>query len=186
MLLLFFGAYAIHHAELEFAKIGLSKSKDKTVQESRTESDLTHIKKVMSLSLSTGVHTHENAQRSLIVKDSKIIGLGWDTSSSTGELFAHAELQAIREACKFLNRESLKGCTVYSSAEPCPMCHSLLYMTGIDKIVYYVGSSVQHSTRADSIHQTIYKTLLRDRSQRSIPELRFYPSDLTNSEISIN
>ena len=182
MLLLFFGAYAIHHAELEFAEIGLYKSKDKKLSESRTESDLVYMRKVLNMSLPTTVHTHENAQRCLVVKNGTIIGEGWDTSSLTGEPFAHAELQAIRAACKFLNDDSLKGCTIYSSAEPCAMCHSLLYMTGIDKIVYYVVPNLDRRVEDDSLNQVIYTTLLRDRSQRSIPELRYSPAELSATE----
>ena len=73
---------------------------------------------------------------SVIVKDGKIISEGFNKVTSTNDPTAHGEIVAIREACKNLNTFNLKGCDLYSSCEPCPMCLSAIYWSHIDKIFY--------------------------------------------------
>lgn len=58
---------------------------------------------------------------------------------STGDPTAHAELLAIREACRKLDRRELSGTVLYSSCEPCPMCMSAGYFARVDRIVYAAG-----------------------------------------------
>ena len=59
---------------------------------------------------------------SVIVKDNKIISEGINKVTSTNDPTAHGEIVAIRNSCKILNNFSLKGCDIYTSCEPCPMC----------------------------------------------------------------
>jgi guanine deaminase len=63
----------------------------------------------------------------IVVKNNEIIGLGTNTVTSTNDPTAHAEINAIRDACKNLNSHQLKDCEIYSSCEPCPMCFSAIY-----------------------------------------------------------
>ena len=72
----------------------------------------------------------------VIVKDGEIIAKGWNKVTSTNDPTAHAEVTAIREACKVLNTFDLNGCELYTSCEPCPMCLSAIYWARIDKIYY--------------------------------------------------
>ncbi|MEN8250212.1 MAG: nucleoside deaminase, partial [Bacteroidota bacterium] len=58
----------------------------------------------------------------IIVKDGRIIGRGSNEVTNTNDPTAHAEIVAIREACKNLNSFQLTGCEIYCSCEPCPMC----------------------------------------------------------------
>ena len=58
----------------------------------------------------------------VIVKDGVVIGTGVNDVLATHDVTAHAEMQAIREACKTLDSASLEGCEVYASGQPCPMC----------------------------------------------------------------
>ena len=73
---------------------------------------------------------------SVIVKDDKIIAEGSNKVTSSNDPTAHAEVVAIREACKKLNTFDLSGCEIYTSCEPCPMCLSAIYWSRLDKIYY--------------------------------------------------
>ena len=59
---------------------------------------------------------------SIIVRDGKVVGVGRNTVTSTFDPTAHAEVVAIRDACRNLGTPDLTGCTCYTSMEPCPMC----------------------------------------------------------------
>ena len=72
----------------------------------------------------------------VVVKDGKIIGRGHNRVTSTNDPTAHAEIIAIREACKNMNSFQLNGCIVYSSCEPCPMCLGAIYWARPDKVFY--------------------------------------------------
>jgi len=75
----------------------------------------------------------------VIVKDDKIIGKGCNSVIASNDPTAHAEVVAIREACKTLGSFQLKGCEVYTTCEPCPMCLGALYWARPEKI-YYANS----------------------------------------------
>jgi len=70
----------------------------------------------------------------IIVKENKIIAQTHNTSSL--DPTAHAEVNAIRQACKKLNSKDLSGCTLYATCEPCPMCFTAAWWANISKIVY--------------------------------------------------
>ena len=72
----------------------------------------------------------------VIVKDNKIIAEGNNQVTTNKDPTAHAEIVAIRNACKTLNDFFLKGCDLYTSCEPCPMCLSAIYWSHIDNIYY--------------------------------------------------
>jgi len=74
-----------------------------------------------------------------IVKDDKIIGLSHNRVWETTDITAHAEIVAIRAACKKIKSISLKGTVLYSTCEPCPMCFSAAHWAGIEAIVYGAG-----------------------------------------------
>lgn len=72
----------------------------------------------------------------VIVKDGKIIARGSNLVTSSNDPTAHAEVVAIREACKTLNAFQLIGCEIYTSCEPCPMCLGAIYWARPDKVYY--------------------------------------------------
>lgn len=72
----------------------------------------------------------------VIVKDGKIIAKGSNLVTSSNDPTAHAEVVAIREACKTLNTFQLTGCELYTSCEPCPMCLGAIYWARPDKVYY--------------------------------------------------
>jgi len=103
----------------------------------------------------------------LIVKDGLVIGRGWNRVTSTNDPTAHAEVTAIRDACKNMADFSLAGCDLYVNCEPCPMCLAAAYWAGI-KTIYYAA------TRKDAANigfadDHIYDEFSRPLSHRAIP-----------------
>lgn len=103
----------------------------------------------------------------VIVRDGELVATGVNTVTLTNDPTAHAEVNAIRRACADENTFSLKGCTVYSSCEPCPMCLSALYWAGVSKIYY--GNTQEDADRIDFSDKFIYDELARPKSERRIP-----------------
>lgn len=103
----------------------------------------------------------------VIVKNGSIIAEGHNRVISDHDPTAHAEMVAIRNACKSLNDFQLIDCEIYTSCEPCPMCLGAIYWAR-PKRVYYAA------TREDAANvgfddQFIYKELTLSSEQRSIP-----------------
>lgn len=72
----------------------------------------------------------------IIVKDKQIIGRGYNQVTHSNDPTAHAEIEAIRDACQTINSFLLEGCTLYSSSEPCPMCFSAIYWARIEHVFF--------------------------------------------------
>ena len=72
----------------------------------------------------------------VIVRDGQVIAADHNHVTSRNDPTAHAEVSAIRQACTKLGTWSLKGCEIYSSCEPCPMCFAAIYWSGITKFYY--------------------------------------------------
>lgn len=72
----------------------------------------------------------------VVVRDGEIVGEGWNQVTSANDPTAHAEVVAIRHACDRLGTFSLRGCVIYTSCEPCPMCLSAIYWARLDAIYY--------------------------------------------------
>lgn len=103
----------------------------------------------------------------VIVKDGKIIARGTNMVTSTNDPTAHAEVVAIRNACKELNTFQLSGCEVYTSCEPCPMCLGAIYWARPDIIYYANGRSDAAKIGFDD--EFLYEELSTKLSNRKIP-----------------
>ena len=103
----------------------------------------------------------------VIVKDDKIIAEGSNKVTFSNDPTAHAEIVAIREACKKLNAFNLSGCDLYASCEPCPMCLSAIYWARIDKVYYANTRSDAH--KIDFSDALIYEELNKSIKERKIP-----------------
>ena len=75
----------------------------------------------------------------IVVRNGKIVGRGWNQVTSTNDPTAHAEVTAIRDACKKLKRFHLEDCELYTSCEPCPMCLGAVYWARL-KTIYYANT----------------------------------------------
>lgn len=103
----------------------------------------------------------------VIVRDGEIVATGVNTVTLSNDPTAHAEVNAIRRACAAEQDFSLKGCTVYSSCEPCPMCLSALYWAGVSCIYY--GNTQEDADAIKFSDKFIYRELDRPKALRSIP-----------------
>lgn len=102
----------------------------------------------------------------VIVKDGKIIGRGNNKVTSTNDPTAHAEVTAIRDACKNLGSFQLEGCEVYTSCEPCPMCLGAIYWARPDKVYY--GCNQKDAADIGFDDEFIYKEIPLPYEERSI------------------
>lgn len=81
----------------------------------------------------------------IIVKDGTVVGRGCNNVTTANDPTAHAEVQAIRDACRHLNSFQLTDCEIYTSCEPCPMCIGAIYWAR-PKAIYYA------CTKEDAAH----------------------------------
>ncbi len=72
----------------------------------------------------------------LVVKDGEVLSESGNCVTSDNDPTAHAEVMAIRLACRKLNDFQLTGCTLYTSCEPCPMCLGAIYWARLDKVFF--------------------------------------------------
>ena len=79
----------------------------------------------------------------VIVKDGEVIATGVNRVTANHDPTAHAEVSAIRSACQKLGTFDLRGCEIYTSCEPCPMCLGAIYWARIGKIYY--GNNMKES-----------------------------------------
>jgi tRNA(Arg) A34 adenosine deaminase TadA len=115
-----------------------------------------------------GMHSYEGGPFGcVIVKDGKIVGKGNNKVTSTNDPTAHAEVTAIRDACKNLNSFQLEGCEIYTSCEPCPMCLGAIYWARPDKVYY--GSNQVDAANIGFDDEFIYKEIPLPYNERSIP-----------------
>ena len=103
----------------------------------------------------------------LIVKDNKIISEGFNTVTLSNDPTSHAEIVAIRSACKNLNNFNLQGCDLYTTCEPCPMCLSAIYWARM-KNVYYANTR-NDAKKIDFSDALIYEELNKNINERKIP-----------------
>ena len=103
----------------------------------------------------------------VIVKDGKIIGRGNNKVTSDNDPTAHAEVTAIRDACKQLENFDLNGCEIYTSCEPCPMCLAAIYWSRIDTIYYANTQKDAADIQFDDAF--FYEELDKPIDKRSIP-----------------
>ncbi len=105
----------------------------------------------------------------VIVKDGKIIGQGSNMVLTSNDPTAHAEVVAIRDACKKLNHFQLEGCEVYTSCEPCPMCLGAIFWARPSKVFY--ACSKDDAADAGFDDDFIYEEIKVDPADRKIPML---------------
>jgi len=102
----------------------------------------------------------------VIVKNGEVIAQAANSVTSTNDPTAHAEVNAIRQACKKLNTFNLSGCEIYASCEPCPMCLSAIYWARIDKV--YVAATKKDAADAGFDDEFIYKELDLPENKRQL------------------
>lgn len=102
----------------------------------------------------------------IVVKGDTVVGRGCNSVASLNDPTAHAEVMAIRDACKNLNTFQLTDCEIYTSCEPCPMCMGAIYWARPKKV--YFGATRHDAADAGFDDSLIYKELTSPMHDRLI------------------
>ena len=124
------------------------------------------MREAIRLSLQKMRGNHGGQFGAVVVRHGKIVGRGWNQVTSANDPTAHAEVVAIREACRRLKTFRLDDCELYTSCEPCPMCLAAIYWARMGKIFYA-------NTRRDAAaigfdDNFLYREVARPVSRRKI------------------
>ena len=133
------------------------------------------MKEAIRLSFETMRNNTGGPFGAVVVKDGKIIARGFNRVISTNDPTAHAEVVAIREACKALNDFQLTGCDIYTSCEPCPMCMAAIYWARPSRVFYANSKSDAADIGFDD--NFIYEQLSLSYDKREIPLIRMMPDE---------
>jgi len=105
----------------------------------------------------------------VIVKDGRIIAGATNSVTIDNDPTAHAEVNAIRQACKALGTFDLSGCSIYTSCEPCPMCLGAIYWAHIDRIFY--GNTRDDAADIGFADSSIYGEFGLPKDKRAVPAI---------------
>ena len=106
----------------------------------------------------------------IVVRDGEVVARGANRVTPSNDPTAHAEVEAIREACRVLGTFQLEGCEIYSSSEPCPMCLGAVYWARPEAVYYANGREVALAAGFDDHH--IYEEFLLPAADRRYPATR--------------
>lgn len=103
----------------------------------------------------------------VVVRRNRVVGRGWNRVTSHNDPTAHAEIEAIRDACRRLGRFHLDDCEIYSSCEPCPMCLGAIYWARLRRIYY--ANTRRDAARIGFVDDFLYRELTLPPGRRRIP-----------------
>ena len=126
-----------------------------------------HMKRAVALSLKGIELGHGGPFGAVIVRNGAVVGEGWNEVLHTKDPTAHAEVVAIRNACRKLAAYDLSGCEVYASCEPCPMCLGAIYWARIGRVYYSVNR--RDAAGIEFLDEFIYEDLAKPLDERSLP-----------------
>ena len=125
------------------------------------------MREAIRLSLEKSRENYGGPFGAVVVREGEIIGRGWNQVTSKNDPTAHAEVMAIRAACKKLNTFQLDDCELYASCEPCPMCLSAIYWARIRRIFY--ANTRRDAAKIKFDDDLIYREISRPMARRKIP-----------------
>lgn len=143
-----------------------------------TDKDLAFLKQASDASLAS-VERGGGPFGAVVVRGDEVITVASNSVTIDNDPTAHAEVNAIRSACKKLGTFKLDGCYIYSSCEPCPMCLSALYWAGVDRIYY--GNTKEDADAIDFSDKFIYEEFEKAKEDRSIPCIHIPDTDAINA-----
>ena len=111
----------------------------------------------------------------VIVKDGKIVSTGVNRVTAHTDPTAHAEVTAIRKAAKKLGTFDLKGCEIYTSCEPCPMCLGAIYWAHLDKMYY--GNTKTDAKNIGFDDSFIYDEIELNLAERRLMSIQKLPEE---------
>ena len=123
----------------------------------------------MAIELATGnvVSGHGGPFGAVIVKDGEVVATGANQVTATNDPTAHAEVTAIRNACSKLGVFELRGCEIYSSCEPCPMCLSAILWARCERLYY--GNTASDAAAAGFDDSYFYEQVRAEVGERALP-----------------
>ncbi|MED4225225.1 nucleoside deaminase [Neobacillus cucumis] len=133
------------------------------------------MEEAIDVALTNVMNSHGGPFGAIVVKEGKIIGRGRNEVTASNDPTAHAEVQAIREACQHLNTFQLDDCEIYTSCEPCPMCIGAIYWAR-PKAVYYACTK-EDAAKIGFDDQFIYEELALPMEYRKIPMKQIFPAN---------
>lgn len=113
----------------------------------------------------------------VVTRSNKVLAVACNSVTSTHDPTAHAEVNAIREACAGLEEHELKDCTLYSSAEPCPMCFGAIYWARMKRVVFAADTDV--TAEYDFDDTFIYDEIEKPHHEQDIPFVQLDMEDDT-------
>jgi guanine deaminase len=132
--------------------------------------NLEYMRRAIALSEETMRTNRGGPFGAVIVQGDAIIAEGVNRVPSNRDPTAHAEVEAIRAACKVLNHFQLHNCDIYTSCEPCPMCLSAIYWARLNRIYY--ANTRQDAAAIGFDDDFLYREIPRPLGERSIPAIR--------------
>ena len=130
------------------------------------ENDIAFMRRAIELAQSGVDNDQGGPFGCVVVKDGRIVGEGYNQVTSTNDPTAHAEIVAIRDACRRLKSFQLTDCTVYTSCEPCPMCLGAIYWAR-PAAVYFAGTR-EDAAAAGFDDELFYDELDRPNDERQL------------------
>jgi guanine deaminase len=106
----------------------------------------------------------------VVVQDGEIVGQGMNRVTVKNDPTAHAEVTAIRDACRELGTFSLVGCDLYASCEPCPMCAAAAFWARVNRVVF--AATHEDAARAGFDDTVLREEMHRPPADRRVPEIR--------------
>ncbi|CQR46378.1 Guanine deaminase [Paraliobacillus sp. PM-2] len=138
-----------------------------------------YLKQTIALAIANVEKNGGEPFASIIVDENGIIvGTGKNDMLTKHDPTAHAEVQAIRDACENLETTTLEGCTMYTSCEPCPMCFGAIYWSRLKKVYYAADHALAAAEGFDDTF--IFHDMNKPHEQRNIP---FYAFDIEEKNI---
>jgi tRNA(Arg) A34 adenosine deaminase TadA len=129
------------------------------------------MREAIRISLQKMRSNHGGPFGAVIVRRGEIVGRGWNRVTSANDPTAHAEVMAIRQACRRLRTFQLPDCDIYTSCEPCPMCLAAIYWARLKRVFY--ANTRKDAAKFDFDDDFIYREIRRPISRREIPMKQF-------------
>jgi guanine deaminase len=132
-----------------------------------TDQDREHMRQAIELMRKAGVVEKTGGPFGcVIVRDGQVLAAAGNSVLRDNDPSAHAEVNAIRAACKKINAPNIKGATMFTSCEPCPMCYSTAYWARVSKI-YYAAAWTDYADLFDD--SNISMDMKKPYAERAVP-----------------
>jgi tRNA(Arg) A34 adenosine deaminase TadA len=126
------------------------------------ETDLNFVRKAIDVAKTSQQKGNLPYGCILVNKEGTVLLTGENTINTDQDCLAHAEINLIRDACKIYDHDYLKTCTIYTSDEPCPMCASAIFWSGIGKLAYGLSKSEYYKIVGRDDPNWVFEIPVRD------------------------